>query len=164
LNKAFIIIPIGVAIFVAFMVVRNQQTTAEEHEEIQRLIAEEQTKNEEMVRVTEQEIFKLVNDARQQRNRTALIWDDSLAERARTWANKLAEAKELVHSPEGYYSLIIVCEQEGENLVDANPDADPEKIVNSWIMSPSHFQNLLQPWRYTGVGYANGFIVQAFCA
>lgn len=48
-----------------------------------------------------------------------------------------------------------------ENVAQGQPS--PEQVVSSWMNSPEHRQNLLNPeYQHLGVGYANAFWTQKF--
>jgi uncharacterized protein YkwD len=85
---------------------------------------------------------------------------------AETWSIYMARNDVFYHNP-SYFSQSPNCGSGGENIAAGQT---PETVVNSWINSPPHKENLLGDWTHIGIGYgynANShykrYYTQDFC-
>ena len=121
-------------------------------------------------------IISRVNSVRAEAGLQALTIDSRLTQSAQAKATDMASMGYFAHgSPEGYrmghwingagytYSLA------GENLAKGFTSID--RLMNAWVASPSHYQNLIEPkFVNIGIGIAEGvyqdqptvFVVQHF--
>ena len=105
----------------------------------------------------EQDLFRMTNAARSEQGLAPLQWDDSLAQAARAHADLLLQNGQLSHQFPGEASLAVRAAQAGahfqaiaENIAEA-PGVD--SIQNSWMNSPPHRANILDP-NLNAVGFA----------
>lgn len=112
------------------------------------------------------EVIRLVNEERKKAGLSELKKDDDLQRAADIRAKELIEL--FSHDrPDGsdYWTVLkevgITGKASGENI--AAFSATPESVMNAWMNSSGHRQNILwSNYRYIGVGYANGYWVQLF--
>lgn len=108
------------------------------------------------------EVLELVNAERQKNGHMPLKWDDSLAQLAEEHCRDMIERNFFAHdNPDGetpfdrmknaglsYWSA-------GENI--AAGQASPEAVVEAWLNSPGHRQNILnEDFEYMGVSAVKG--------
>ena len=97
------------------------------------------------------EVLKLVNNERTIRGISPLVWDKDLGSAA------MVRAKEITitfnHTrPDGSRGLNILSKAKGENIAAGQKTA--QKVVNSWMNSPGHRKNMLNPdFKFIGVGH-----------
>ncbi len=171
MNKKLLAIPICIAIFVSVILVLKTEREASEAAAWEESKKQAEIERQQKAYAIEQDVFKLTNEVRIENGVTEVTWNDQLAELARDYANKLAAKEVDGHSQESYYLQVPVCtEHAGENLIiGATPDYDAVDLVQGWLDSPSHHNNLLQwQWRFVGIGYTTNdigwrYVVQAFC-
>ncbi len=108
--------------------------------------------------ITVQELFKLTNEARKKYGLSELTYSDKLAQAATLKARHMIENNYWAHyAPDGTspweFILKVGYEYEyaGENL--ARNFLFSKDIVNAWMKSPSHRENILKK-EYTEVGFA----------
>lgn len=83
----------------------------------------------------EQRLLASHNHERSRLGIAPLIWDASLAEHARTWADELATNGKFHHSPTGRNYPF-----EGENIWGGTPGKfTPEAMVGLWIREKDHY-------------------------
>lgn len=108
----------------------------------------------------EQRVLDIVNQIRLGAGLSSLVPSASLASSARGYADEMAREGFFAHqSPKG--STFVARNEAagytgwtflGENLAGGQPD--PQSVVNAWLNSPSHRDNILSPnARELGVGY-----------
>ena len=116
----------------------------------------------------EQAACSLVNDQRAALGLQALTVSSTLSDKARIKAQDMAENRYFSHNSPTYGSpftmmrqLGITYRSAGENIAMGYTTA--ADVVEAWMASPSHRDNLLST-RYTtvGVGYAEGYWAQWF--
>ena len=142
------------------------------------------SEREAMASTIEAAIVEMTNQARQQEGVSSLRSDADLADIARYHSSDMAEREYLAHtSPEGisvsdrYERFGYACRvpvggntyatgsenigytYHGERVVDygyvADEEAVAESLVDGWMASPGHRENMLRPyWRNIGVGVA----------
>lgn len=107
----------------------------------------------------ESEILNAVNAARTRRGLAPLHWDKALASAAQAHADLMVQQKTLSHRYPGEPSLATRGARHGalfstiaENIA---MDISPQHIVNQWLKSPPHLENILNPkLDAAGVGLA----------
>jgi uncharacterized protein YkwD len=175
-KKVLIAIPIVVAALATFTILRTQGMEEQERSELAQAIEQEELQREQDARVFEQEIFKLTNEVRLQQGKSALQWNDQLADFARMHSTKAANGDiEFKHNTFNYYlQNVSICKTyAGENLADwigTSTESDAKEVVDGWMRSiKGHGENMLhEEWQYSGVGYAvsslgHVYLTQAFC-
>lgn len=104
-----------------------------------------------------QKIFELTNKERTSRGLAPLEFKQDLADGAYEWAKKMDRTQDFTHSHGGY----------GENLFWFAKQGSPELVVEMWMKSEGHRNNILSPdYKTLGVGVSdsgNGtYAVQRF--
>lgn len=98
------------------------------------------------------EVFAAVNLQRKEHGLRDLLWDEELAKLALDHSQDMAEHDYLTHerSP-GYSELPIDC---GENCIQMTgySSLDAHEILEVWMESAGHRQNILGNYRTTGIG------------
>lgn len=110
----------------------------------------------------EREVFDLTNKVRAENGLSALTWNDTLAKTARAHSEDMASRGFFDHTnPDGYdpfdrmRNAGILYYTAAENI--AAGQAEPEDVMESWMNSPGHRANILNPdLRELGVGMARG--------
>jgi hypothetical protein len=93
-----------------------------------------------------------INNLRSQRGLAPLAVEPVLSNKARAWAQHMADAGSIFHSnlPDG---VTVAWHRLGEN-VGTGPSVD--SIDQALVASPDHYRNLTDPgFRYVGVGVVN---------
>lgn len=128
-------------------------------------------------RETEEGIFQVINQAREERGFSLLRQDPRLQQVARRHSQDMADRRFFAHfNPDGrdvverlQTANITDFTTAGENIFSKKKVEDPAPIVvREWLSSPGHRKNVLNP-RYTvgGVGIARGergelYVTQVF--
>lgn len=129
----------------------------------------------------EQAVHEEVNDARAERGFSTLTFDHSVATVARNHSEDMATQNYFDHkNPDGQTAQDrlaeagIGCHSVGENLYSeegygTSPKTVAERVVESWLDSPGHRENLLQRgWALEGIGVeikGDGlWVTQVFCS
>lgn len=107
----------------------------------------------------EQKVFQLVNAERQKNGLPALHYDSAVADVARTKSKDMADKRYFAHNSPTYgmasdmlLDFGISWSAWGENI--ALGQDTPEIVVNKWMASPTHKENILSPnYSFIGVGY-----------
>ncbi len=107
----------------------------------------------------EQRVFELVNVERQKNGMPALYFDQDISSVARTKSADMAVNNYFNHYSPTYgmasdmlLMFGITWSAWGENI--ASGQDTPEVVVNAWMNSPSHRENILSPnFTFIGVGY-----------
>jgi uncharacterized protein YkwD len=115
-----------------------------------------------------QRVLDLTNAARRKVGAPALSLHPRLTVAAQNHSNMMAQRRQLTHQfpgQPGVRDRIIRAGYPaglaGENAARGQRTA--EQVMSSWMKSPGHRKNLLNPqYRHLGVGYANGFWTQKF--
>lgn len=112
----------------------------------------------------ETRIFELINRERQKKRLRDLEWDDRLADVARSYSRKMAREGFFDHYDNDGKTVadrvsmakVKGWSKIGENLFYCDPlDEVAAFAVRSWMGSPTHRQNILDPaWSGTGIGIA----------
>lgn len=113
----------------------------------------------------EKSVAQLVNAEREKNGLQPLTFDSSISNVARTKSKDMADNNYFAHQSPTYGSAGDMLRQSGinwsawgENI--ASGQNTPEEVVNAWMNSPSHRENILSPnFSKIGVGYvvsANG--------
>lgn len=99
---------------------------------------------------TETTFINLINEARIQNNLNPLVPSQNLMDLAKSRSGDMIARNYFSHySPEGNR---VGC---GENLAECNLDITPEMILNAWLNSPTHRDNILYPiYKNIGIGIA----------
>lgn len=118
----------------------------------------------------ERTVLNLTNQARRENGLPALQWSESLARAARYHAAHMAKYRYFEHDtvlPDGRRmspaERIAHFDKNyaGENI--AWGQRTPQDAMKSWINSPGHRANMLNPdSKRLGVGYVRGYWVQVF--
>ena len=122
------------------------------------------------------EIFKLVNEQRQEQKLNELKWDDDLADLAKDYSKQMADGDFFSHTDTDGLSIIERVERReikyrklGENLYYCRgfPNFKYNAVVG-WLKSPPHKQTMYNAeFNFTGVGVAEAadggfYITQVF--
>lgn len=115
-----------------------------------------------------QRVLDLSNAERAKVGAPPLRFDAQLTAAAQTHTNLMVQYNQLSHQLPGEPSLGDRVRQAGygwsgvaENI--AQGQRSPEAVLQSWMASQGHRQNLLNPnYRDLGVGYANNYWTQVF--
>ena len=107
----------------------------------------------------EQRVVQLVNSERQAYGLSALYYDPTISNVARTKSQDMAVNRYFDHRSPTYgmanemlSSFGITWSAWGENI--ASGQETPEKVVAAWMASPTHRQNILaKHFTFLGVGY-----------
>jgi len=107
----------------------------------------------------EQRVVQLVNAERQAYGLSALYYDPTISNVARTKSQDMAVNRYFDHRSPTYgmanemlSSFGITWSAWGENI--ASGQETPEKVVAAWMASPTHRQNILaKHFTFLGVGY-----------
>jgi uncharacterized protein YkwD len=116
----------------------------------------------------EEEIIDATNHVRAANGLSILDKDHELASNAERYAMINAERGRISHDHEPLPSRMPPhCISIGENLYQGRGYA--KDIVNAWLNSPSHRENILDPeWDSIGIGIARSsnqiIVVQLFCS
>ena len=104
------------------------------------------------------DVLYLTNRIRAERGLSLLAWDDSLAETGREHCMDMAARGYFAHTaPDGttpFDRMVrrgIYFTYAGENI--AAGQIDPEAVVDAWVNSPEHFENIVNPF-FTRMGAA----------
>ncbi|HEY4537043.1 MAG TPA: CAP domain-containing protein [Erysipelothrix sp.] len=90
-------------------------------------------------------IFDLTNNYRLSENLEPLVWDEALYQAAQIRAKEISEL--FSHTrPDGSSWDSVSDDVMGENL--AHGFKDPQKLVNAWVASPSHQENLVKDYTH----------------
>lgn len=121
----------------------------------------ETSKNVGITSTLEREVFELINRKRAQNNLQPLIWSERAAQVARLHSRNMASYNFFSHvgvdgkrvDGRADASGLGNWRQIGENIAYNRGFNDPvESVVESWMRSPGHRQNLLGGWKESGVG------------
>lgn len=111
--------------------------------------------------ILEKQVFELVNDVRAERGLPPFQWDEKLARSARKHSQDMVDRSFFSHTnPDGESPFDRMREAgisyraAAENIAAGQPDA--ASVLDSWMNSPGHKQNILGNYRYLGVGVAFG--------
>jgi hypothetical protein len=116
----------------------------------------------------EREVFRLVNEVRAEEGLSHLRWNDILAGLAREHSIDMYTRNFFSHTcPDGLGPFNRMrhggydSSQAAENL--AMGQRTPESVMNSWMNSPGHRANILNPnLTEIGIGFYNNFWTQKF--
>lgn len=106
-----------------------------------------------------EEVLRLVNQEREKKGLKALKYNASLQKAAQLRAEELPRKFDHVR-PDGTSCFTVLKKfgvsyyAAGENI--AAGQKTPEKVVESWMNSPGHRQNILGNYSYLGVGFYKG--------
>ncbi|MGM9935795.1 MAG: CAP domain-containing protein [Candidatus Ornithomonoglobus sp.] len=108
------------------------------------------------------EVFNLVNNIRSQYGLGQLIWNSDLARAARLHCEDMIARNYFAHNtPEGrtpfdrMKELGIRYSAAAENIAAGQPD--PQSVVESWMNSEGHRENILNPdLKEVGIAFARG--------
>jgi len=102
----------------------------------------------------ENEVLKLVNEERKKVGIAPLEMDRELLSAAKTRAKEL-ETRFSHTRPDGSSCYSVSPKVRGENI--AYGQQTPQKVMDSWMNSPSHRENILNPkFKSIGIGYHKG--------
>lgn len=111
---------------------------------------------------TELDIYSLINRERTRRDLKMLVWDDRLANIARSYSRQMAIGGFFAHAdPAGkmvqdrvWNARLHRWKKVGENLFWVKSEDDfRELAVRRWMDSPTHRENVLDDsWTSTGIG------------
>jgi uncharacterized protein YkwD len=118
----------------------------------------------------ERTVLLLTNQARRAHGLPELQWSDSLARAARYHAAHMAQNEYFSHDtqlangrrlPPNERIGLFDSASAAENI--AMGHRNPEQVMERWLLSPGHRQNILRPdLQRLGVGYVAGHWVQVF--
>jgi uncharacterized protein YkwD len=101
-----------------------------------------------------------INAARVEAEVEPLVLDPGITAMSQPWAEHLAKNEKMVHrSKDQLIEFVKTYHWRGlsENLHASPEAADPKKCIESWLKSPVHRRNLLNPQsRKAGLGVAWG--------
>lgn len=106
-------------------------------------------------------IESLVNDTRSSYGNPNLIHSDALESMAYSRCQEIQSDNDFSHS--GFYVVSkaqSAFSKMGENLAKNYPS--DKDLVNAWIASPEHFQNMVGDWKYTAAVRCGKYVVQLF--
>jgi len=107
-------------------------------------------------------IESLVNDTRSGYGKSPLAHSEALEEMANTRCAEMVSLGK-IDAHAGFYPLIrnqTTFSAMGENLAENYP-ADKD-LVNAWLASPEHRDNMLANWQYTAAVRCGKYVVQLF--
>lgn len=115
-----------------------------------------------------QRVLDLSNAERSRAGAPALSLHPQLMAAAQHHTNLMVQHNQMTHQLPGEPELSDRISQSGyqwggvaENV--AQGQTSPEQVVSTWMNSPGHRKNLLNPeYQHLGVGYANNFWTQKF--
>ena len=114
--------------------------------------------------VTEAQIFDLINQARVEEGLPELTQDPNLYEIALEYCQEMYQENVLTH--DGFESRADSVRSNGYTLIGENLARgydSPETLVQDWLLSPDHQENILNPFFfYTGLACYNGYTCQIF--
>lgn len=116
----------------------------------------------------DQRILYLTNVERSRVGSSALSLNSRLMAAAKTHTDLMIKANQLSHQLPGEPSLggrILQTGYQGSAIAEniAQGQQTPEQAMSSWMNSPGHRANLLEPkYQHLGVGYGNNFWTQVF--
>lgn len=108
-----------------------------------------------------QSVHSGVNEERRSRGLSALSWHSGLAADAQTYSRRMAEEDFFSHTAPGESSFSdhysVNCSSLGENILYRTMRADSAEavaanIVEQWMNSQGHRENILGDWQSEGVG------------
>ena len=144
--------------FLVFPAVSNAQTFGATHISNKPVTS----KNTGSSQVLEREVFELINRKRAQNNLQQLIWSERAARAARLHSKNMASFNFFSHigldgkSVDGRANSVGLSNWRkiGENIAyNRGYSAPAEQVVERWMNSPAHRQNLLGGgWKESGVG------------
>ncbi|HYJ89815.1 MAG TPA: CAP domain-containing protein, partial [Pyrinomonadaceae bacterium] len=112
----------------------------------------------------EMQVLSLVNRERAHSGLSELAWNDSLADLAQNYSEKMAREGFFDHIDSDGNSVVERAKHShirgwqkiGENLFECDPTNDLASLaIRGWMHSPTHRDNILDPeWRATGIGIA----------
>lgn len=107
----------------------------------------------------ERSVFQNINQYRQQQGLSSMRLNSAITQQARQHSQSMANHRALSH--DGFSSRVLTirnsiplrasAENVAFNQGFSNPTA---QIVNGWLKSPGHFQNIMGDYNLTGVGVA----------
>lgn len=98
------------------------------------------------------------NAYRVERGLPPLVLSASMSEVAQSWSEEMASSGRLRHNPDYAAELPSGWTRVGENVA-WNSDsgiASAGRVVQQWIDSPPHRENMVGPYTYVGIGIAEG--------
>ena len=116
----------------------------------------------------EWQVFLLTNAERTSRGIPALQWDDRLGIAARAHSQDMLQNRFISHTGsdrsdpgQRVTRAGFIWSRVAENVADGQ--RTPEEVVNSWMNSPGHRQNILNPaYTHLGVGFVSNKWTQKF--
>lgn len=106
----------------------------------------------------EQQVVNAVNEYRVKRGLSALTVNPMIAEQARTHSQDMAR-KSVPFGHDGFFNRIKFLEHRikhynggSENVAWYPPNKSPRDVVNLWLTSSGHRQNIMGHYDLTGVG------------
>lgn len=120
----------------------------------------------------ESKVFELTNQIRRKYGLNLLKWDFQLIEASQNHSRDMDKNKmkmKISHTGSDNSTLRVRVEKTGyrgffalgENV--AWGQQTPKKVLESWMNSPGHRKNILNPnYKEIGVGYVNGYWTQIF--
>ena len=113
---------------------------------------------------TEGELMALINRERAKRGLEKLVVDESLTDISRSWARTMAKKKKMFHNEKlGDHLKTYGWKMINENVFYASDEVSSKKVVEGWMKSWGHRDNLLYPeMNIAGVGISrasDGFYV-----
>ena len=106
-----------------------------------------------------EQVLELTNDFREENGLQPLKWDPELASAAQEHSDNMGEQDFFSHTGQDGFQPWDRTEAAGDDNTSigeniAAGQATPEEVVQAWIDSPGHRENMLNPnYEYLGVGY-----------
>ena len=112
----------------------------------------------------EAQTFNLINQARIEEGLPELTLDPALYEIALEYCEEMYQEEVLTH--DGFESRANLVRSNGYTLIGENLARgynSPEVLVQDWLLSPGHQENILNPlFFFTGLACYNGYTCQIF--
>ncbi|MEM8723248.1 MAG: CAP domain-containing protein [Cyanobacteria bacterium P01_G01_bin.39] len=116
----------------------------------------------------ESQVYQLTNQERSRYSLRHLLWNDQLYAAAINHSRDMARIRRMSHtgSNGSNISYRVKAQRYRYSMVAENVAAGqltPQHVVSSWMRSPGHRQNILNPnLTEIGVGYCDGYWTQVF--
>ncbi|WP_280770759.1 CAP domain-containing protein [Salipaludibacillus daqingensis] len=124
-------------------------------------VSNDSNDNSSFANAYEQEVLKLVNQERQNRGIQSLKMDNQVGKVARAKSQDMSDNNYFSHTSPTYGSPFDMLRHYGVNYRAAAENIaagqrSPQQVVNSWMNSPGHRQNILNgTYTHIGIGYVN---------
>lgn len=138
---------------------KEQATPEPEVEEKEEVVEKPQEQTDSNLHPFEQEVYELTNKEREKLGLTPLKLDTELSVVSRDKSQDMLNKQYFAHESPTYGSPFDMMQAygidyrtAGENI--AKGQRSPEEVVNAWMNSPGHRENIVSPdFTHIGVGY-----------